>query len=362
MKLTKDQVAQDTDMVFDVHNEDNEQFVSFDLNIYPSDYTLKGLADMWAEKEIEIPEFQRNFVWTIKQSSLLIESFLLGLPVPQVFFYVGEKEKRLVIDGLQRVSSIAFFFEGFFGLENAQGRRQVFRLSGLDEKSPYAKKRYVDLSDEDQRKLRNTVMRVVNIKQLAPSDDDTSMYYVFERLNTGGTPLRPQEIRNCVFSGEIVKELRALNETPEWRAIIGRPKAEKHQRDVEIILRIFSFFNSAESYEKPMKAFLNKAMAENKSATTKSFKNFKAAFSIVTKELLDQVGERPFHVRGPINLAALDSIYYALLPKSKKLPKDLKKKITNLYADESYKQTIFFNTSDTVTVDERLKIATKFLK
>jgi uncharacterized protein with ParB-like and HNH nuclease domain len=144
--LTAEQIEQDADMEFDVDKEDNEHFVSFALNIYPSDYTLKGLADMWKDGEIEVPDFQRNFVWTIKQSSIIIESFLLGLPVPQVFFYVGENEKRMVIDGLQRVSSIVFFFEGYFGLENAQGRRQIFRLSGLDEKSPYAKKRFTDLS------------------------------------------------------------------------------------------------------------------------------------------------------------------------------------------------------------------------
>lgn len=360
--MNEKSIDQDADMEFDVDNEDNEQFVSFDLNIYPSDYTLKGLADMWGDDEIEVPDFQRNFVWTIKQSSLLIESFLLGLPVPQVFFYVGEDERRMVIDGLQRVSSIVFFFEGYFGVENAQGRRQVFRLTGLDENSPYAKKRFIDLSDEDQRKLRNTVMRVVNIKQLAPTNDDTSMYYVFERLNTGGTPLRPQEIRNCVFSGDIVKELRELNALPEWRSVIGRQKPEKHQRDVEIILRTFSFFNAGDEYEKPMKSFLNKAMAENRTAKTKSFRNFQNAFTLVTKELLAQIGEKPFHVRGPINLAALDSVYFALLPKAKKLPANLKDKISALYADEEYRQAIFFNTSDSVTVEKRLDVATKYLK
>lgn len=87
--MTADQIENDSEMEFDVDNEDNEQFVSFDLNIYPSDYTLKGLADMWNDGDIEVPDFQRNFVWSIKQSSLLIESFLLGLPVPQVFLCGG---------------------------------------------------------------------------------------------------------------------------------------------------------------------------------------------------------------------------------------------------------------------------------
>jgi uncharacterized protein with ParB-like and HNH nuclease domain len=302
----------DDEMEVDAGTDDSEHFVPFDLNIYPSDYTLKGLQEMWKDGEIEIPEFQRNFVWTIKQSSLLIESFLLGLPVPQAFFYVSEDERRLVIDGLQRISTIVFFLDGYFGIENSQGRKQVFRLTGLDDKSPYAKKRFEDLSDADQRKLKNTVLRVVNIKQLAPIAGDTSMYYIFERLNTGGTPLRPQEIRNCVFSGGIVSRLRDLNGTRVWRDILGRPKLEKHQRDVEIILRLFAFFSAADKYEKPMKDFLNKAMAQNRAGETKKFNDFFNRFSIVTARLRQELGEKPFHVRGPINLAALDAIYTVL--------------------------------------------------
>ena len=352
----------DTDLDIDVNNEDAEHFVEFDLNIYPSDYTLKGLADMWNDGEIEIPDFQRNFVWTIRQSSLLIESFLLGLPVPQAFFYVDDQERRLVIDGLQRISSIVFFFEGFFGIENAQGKRQVFRLTGLDDDSPYAKKRFVDLSDADQRKLRNTVLRVVNIKQLAPAKNDTSMYYIFERLNTGGTPLRPQEIRNCVFSGDIVKKLRNLNGLPSWRKVLGRPNPEKHQRDVEIILRVFALSSDSSKYEKPMKNFLNVAMAENRSGETRKFENFFVKFQSITEEIVRLLGEKPFHVRGPINLAALDSIYTVLIEGKGAVPSDLRKKVDELYADEQFRESIFFNTSDAVTVKRRLEIARSKIK
>ena len=131
--------------------------------------------------------------------------------MPQLFFYIDDEHRNLVIDGQQRITSVVDFFDGYFGNENAQGRRQVFRLTGLDEDSPFYRKRFGDLDEKDQRKLRNTVLRVVNIRQVAPSDDTTSMYHIFERLNTGGTPLKPQEIRNCVFAGKIVEELRELN-------------------------------------------------------------------------------------------------------------------------------------------------------
>src|SRR5690606_24033393 len=131
----------------------------YDIASYPSDFTLSGIFDMWANRDITIPDFQREFVWTIKQSSLLIESFLLGLPVPPVFFYIDDENKNLVIDGQQRILSTVFYFEGYYGIENIQGRRQVFRLQGLHEKSPYYQKTYNDLPTAAQRKLRNTVLR-----------------------------------------------------------------------------------------------------------------------------------------------------------------------------------------------------------
>jgi uncharacterized protein with ParB-like and HNH nuclease domain len=352
----KEQVDSD-EISVDAEGEDSEHFVAFDLNIYPSDYTLKGIQELWTDGDIEVPDFQRSFVWTIKQSSLLIESFLLGLPVPQAFFFVDEQERRLIIDGLQRISSVVFFLDGYFGSENAQGRKQVFRLTGLDEKSPYWRKRFIDLSESDQRKLKNTVLRVVNIRQLSPQKGDTSMYYIFERLNTGGTPLRPQEIRNCVFSGEIVKELRKLNELKTWRKIIGRPRPEKHQRDVEILLRVFALFVDSQHYEKPMKDFLNKAMLTNKDATTKDWKSFSTLFPAVCERIVEEVGEKPFHVRGPINLAALDSIFTVLLLQPDIGKDKLKAKLESLYSHKEYRQAIFFNTSDNVTVKERLRIA-----
>ena len=225
----------------DVEQEDDESpYVTYEIATYPSDLTLNVIHEMWNDGQIEVPKFQRSFVWTIKQSSQLIESFLLGLPVPQVFLYIDDEHKNLVIDGQQRIKSVIYFFEGYFGEETSHGRRQVFRLQGLDERSPYHKKRFEDLTVVDQRKLRNTVLRAVNIRQLTPKDNSTSAYHIFERLNTGGTPLKAQEIRNCVFHGQIVEELRELNMHKSWRMILGKPNPDKFQKDIELILRVFS--------------------------------------------------------------------------------------------------------------------------
>ena len=96
----------------------------------------------------------------MKQSSLLIKSFLMGLPVPSVFFYIDEQNKNLVIDGQQRILSVIFFFDGYFGAETHQGKRQVFRLAELWKK-PVPQSAFCGLKGSDQRKLRGSVLRAV---------------------------------------------------------------------------------------------------------------------------------------------------------------------------------------------------------
>src|SRR3546814_1503555 len=86
----------------------------------------------------------------------------MGLPVPQALFYVDPENRNLVIDGLQLIMSVVYFFDGYFGEETYQGKKTVFRLTGLSEKSPYAKKTFSDLTDSDKRKLRNRPLRVIN--------------------------------------------------------------------------------------------------------------------------------------------------------------------------------------------------------
>lgn len=175
----------ETELSVEDENEEESVEINYDIASYPSDFTLSGIVQMWKDRDIVIPDYQREFVWTRKQSSLLIHSFLCGLPVPPVFFYVDENKKNLVIDGQQRILSIVFFLEGYFGKESTQGKRQVFRLSGLSEKSPYYNKRFEDLDASDQRNIKQSVLRAINVRQLDPAGESTSAYHIFERLNTG---------------------------------------------------------------------------------------------------------------------------------------------------------------------------------
>lgn len=341
--------------------DENEAAIAYDIASYPSDLTLSVVKEMWANGDILIPEFQRNFVWSITQSSLLIESFLLGLPVPQVFFYVDEINKSQVIDGQQRIMSVVYFLDGFFGSESIQGKKQVFRLQGLDDKSPFAKKRFEDLSESHQRKLKSSVLRAINIRQLNPGGEATSVYHIFERLNTGGTPLKPQEIRNCVFRGELVRILRELNQDKNWRKILGKATFDRHQKDVELVLRIFGLAYFFDDYEKPMKEFLNRTMNREKNGSSIEIKNFAAAFPKIAETIVSSFGERPFHVRGPLNSSALDAVFATLLQAKKVLPANLSERYVQLKQDKTFTETTFYSTSDLSVVKRRFETTRNYL-
>lgn len=341
--------------------EEPEAFISYDIASYPSDLTLSVLSEMWKNGDIVIPEFQRNFVWNISQSSLLIESFLLGLPVPQVFFYVDEDNKNLVIDGQQRLLSVVYFLDGYFGSESIHGKKLVFRLSGLDERSPYAKKRFVDLDEGSQRKLKNAVLRAINIRQLNPKEEHTSIYHIFERLNTGGTPLKPQEIRNCVFRGGFASLLREWNADGNWREILGKETFDKHQKDVELLLRVFALSQTWAKYEKPMKEFMNVAMDNNSSGTSQRVKWFAERFTQATKLVVEKLGPKPFHIRGPLNSSALDSVLCTVIENLDKLPADFGERYKKLKADDDFRKATFYGTSDVVVLQTRFKVAHKYL-
>ena len=342
--------------------DEDDVSITYDIATYPSDFTLSGIAQMWKDKDIVIPDFQREFVWSKKQASLLIDSFLCGLPVPSVFFYIDDDNKNLVIDGQQRILSSVYFFEGLFGEESTHGKRDVFRLTGLDPKSKYHNKKFDELDEVDQRKLKQAVLRAVNIRQLSPVNSNTSAYHIFERLNTGGTPLKPQEIRNCVFRGELCNKFKELNKDLNWRKILGKSTLDKHNKDVELILRVFSLLDEIKNYEKPMKEFLNKAMKEHQKGDTDKYKNFIDLFPKVTQLIVSKLGEKPFHLRGPINISALDSIICIILENFNNIDSSkLLENYNRLKSEERFSELTVISTTDTSVIQDRFKLVKSLL-
>lgn len=339
---------------------DDEPFVEFDISVTPVDSSLSLLSEQLDNGDMIIPFYQRNFVWKIEQASRLIESFIIGLPVPQIFLYVNDDVIMEVIDGQQRLMSIKYFMDGYFG-EPKTDKRQVFRLKGLSEASSLNGRTFAELSSKDQRKLRNSTLRAIHIKQLSPSRRNDCVFHIFERLNTGGTQLKPQEIRNAVYRGTIVKSLQELNTGTGWMSALKIKVNDKHQRDMELILRIFALFEDWNQYEKPMVRFLNQAMSENREFDSSKSRRFYDRFPIVMSEIATRINA-PFRPRGVVNMAVMDSVVVSLLEHNDFNFEKLSVTYDALLADADFQRTTAMSTADAVVLKERFHIAKRYFE
>jgi hypothetical protein len=343
--------------------DDESSLATYEVLTYPADWTLEVLVDKWRKGQIAIPKFQRQFVWNQVQASKLIESFLLGLPVPAIFLYSDPDDPNLlVVDGQQRIKSIAYYFEGYFG-EESLGRRPVFRLSGLDRKSPFSGLTYTELAVADPSayaKLTDSVLRAFVIKQLNPADN-TSIFLVFERLNTGGTVLSQQEIRNCIYEGPFNDLLLDLNNDLNWRSIFGKKRKDKRQRDVELILRFLALSFNAANYDRPMKNFLSDFMRENRRATEARQTEFASVFADTVAAIRSSLGPKPFHIRTGLNAAVFDAVSAAFSSHLGDIPADMDNRFDHLLADERFLELVSAHTTDKEVVEQRLLTTAKRL-
>ena len=347
--------------------EDREvSLPSYEILTYPADFTLEVLVDKWNKGEIRVPRFQRRFVWTQAQSSKLIESFLLGLPVPPVFFYQDRDDScLLVVDGQQRLRSIVYFFSGLFGDSTSGKKTSSFNLIGLDEHSSFREVTYQQLKSSNQsafNRLQNSVLRSFVMKQLDPADD-TSIFQVFERLNTGVVVLQGQEIRNCIFDGPFNNLLMEINKHAAWRQVVGNRNADKRMRDIELILRFLALFGNLKHYEKPMKKFLNDFMKANRSLQGKRLEQFRNLFEQTTDAVVKYLGARPFHIHRGLNAAVYDSVFVAFARNlgnvdaanvTEAAIKRIRSRFDKLVTDESYLVWVSSHTTDVDVVPKRI--------
>ena len=322
----------------------------YTINSYPTDPTLEVLFMRWQRSEIQIPKFQRGWVWSHTQASQLIESFLLGLPVPGIFLYrETPSQQLLVIDGQQRLRAAWGFFEG--KLPNVPD----FYLRDVDPR--WEGKRYNDLVEPDRIRFRDAVLRAIIVEQTAPNDN-SSIYHIFERLNTGGTHLNPQEVRNSASHGPFNQLITGLNNNRPWREIFGRPTPDTRMRDVELIVRFFALFDDSEKYAKPMKTFLNDYMKRHQKE--ESDQPYRRNFECAVNRVVAALGPRPFHVRRGLNAAVFDSVMIAFA-RSENTPDDIDTRWANLLGNPSYDDATRSSTTDVDTVKRRIEIATQIL-
>ena len=276
--------------------------IRYIITSYGADMPVDGLIKRLDREDIFIPDFQRNFVWTLAQASRFVESLLSGLPVPGIFlFKEPETQKLMVVDGQQRLQSLRKFYKGHFG-------EKKFKLIGVGPE--FENRTYDDISASDRIRLDDSIIHATIFQQAEPGNDRSSIYSVFERLNTGGTPLTQQEIRACVYRGKLDKLLSELAEDPSWRELYGKKNSRK--KDEEIILRFFSLYFNLERYDRSMKQFLNLFMDENRNPEREREDDLRKLFTNTVKVAAKNLTRKAFRPERAFNVAVADAALVGL--------------------------------------------------
>ncbi|WP_407572251.1 DUF262 domain-containing protein [Deinococcus altitudinis] len=384
-------IENDKSWFFDDEPEDSGYSIKeYDITAAPNDFNIKSLYEFLDSGVIVIPSFQRNFVWDIRRASKLMESIIIGLPIPQIFLYEEAKNKFMVIDGQQRLMSIYYFVKQRFPRKEKRSElRRIFDSNGkipediihddnyftkfnlkLDEvgapKSPFHNLNYETLDDTKFTFQMRTVRNII-VKQNLPDDDSSSIYELFNRLNTGGVNLRPQEIRASLYHSDFYNMLYKLNSNDDWRMILGMPEPDINMKDIEIILRGFAMLTDMDAYRSSMQKFLNSYSRKAKRINSDSIDLLNRIFLKFIEES-KKLGNEPFSSqRGKFNISLYDAVFVAVC-KSAYLEKDATlvdinmDSFNELKSDGDFNEATLYAAAGTGKILRRLEIAQSILE
>lgn len=349
----------------------------FNINSWGADLSFRELIAMYDENDLIKPTLQRKYVWKIEEASRLIDSILLGLPIPSIFL-AKKDEKRLIIDGYQRIKTVYDYVNGIFTKNN-----KIFKLSNSKIiNARWRGKSFLELSDDEQRRIKNTTIHAIIFEQKKP-DNDSGMYQIFERINTSGRTLYPQEIRNCIYQGLYNDLLMELNKNPKWREILNCDE-DSRMNDVENILRYFAIRNisNTDDYNKNqivLKKFLNDNMALNSNLSLEQYEIYKAEFDSVIDKVYEYLGLKAFNnisetkdIDGRVLFSNKfvkkfhPTIFEAIMLSFQfGIEKDLKfenmnEKHLQLLNDQDFKDATTIRTTNIENIKKRVSLATKY--
>ena len=277
------------------------------IKVDQQNVNLGFLIEMLENDEIDLmPDFQREMdLWDKTQKSQLIESLLLGLPLPSFYFSVDDKtDKWLIVDGLQRLCT----FRDFIIKKNLS-------LTGLEFLNDFQGKTYNDLSREEKRKISGAKINFYVIEKQTPPD---VKFLIFKRVNTGGLVLTPQEMRHALNQGIPAEFIKELAKVKEFKTTTCDSVKTKRMEDRDFANRFVAFYllGYEDNYEGELDKFLNDGMERLASIEDKERHEIKKAFKKSMKLSFDIFGDDAFRKRynieeprrRPISKAVYDTI------------------------------------------------------
>lgn len=374
----------------ELEEQDDGYVEEYDITAAPNDFNIRTIFDFIESGAVRIPGFQRNYVWDQRRASKLIESIIIGLPIPQIFLYEESRNNFLVIDGQQRLMTIYYFIKQRFPKkEKRAALRAIFSEHGkipdeilhndeyfskfnlrLIAKLPDVPNKFNKLNHStlgefktqfDLRTIRNVI-----IKQNVPQDDDSSIYEIFNRLNSGGINLKPQEIRASLYHSDFYAMLGRINLNPSWRRLLGLEDPDLHMKDIEILLRSFAMLIEGSIYKPSMTKFLNNFSKNSKAIDDERIKyleNLFESFIDCCKELPDEA----FLSKSlKFNISLFDSTFAAIcgtvFPDREFVSEPINhEKLIQLQNDNEFTEASKSDTASKTNVEKRLLKARDYL-
>lgn len=214
------------------------------IEFYLTEYSIELLANKMNKGEFVIPSYQRAYTWEHDRKSRFIESLVIGLPIPFLFFWEMPNGKLEIVDGSQRLRSIEEFVLGDLRLGELDG---LTALSGF---------KFSDLPESRQRKINNRSIRGIVLNEHA---DEQARFDMFERINTGSKIANKAEVRRGALTGPFMDMIIALAVTPEFTALAPVSKKDLDERErEELVARFFAYSGGLNDYrDRPSEFIFN---------------------------------------------------------------------------------------------------------
>lgn len=339
------------------------------IKIDRDQYSVFELKRRFDKKTIVLdPDFQREFVWSPKQKSELIESVLMGIPLPLIYLVEREDGKLAVVDGRQRLTTFFDFLDG------------KFRLSELRILKDISNKKFNELDGKYQKFQSDFEDFQLIVQTIKPPTPDRIKFDIFDRVNRGGTNLNNQEMRNALYLGRSTRLLNRLAKRREFLDATGNSVKPKRMKDKYIILRFLAFYllksgtlkdknNMEIDYKSDMEDLLGKTMEYLNTIDDKTEKDLEEIFIFSMKNAFLIFGENAFRIpsnasiRRPVSMTLFECLSYFFSKDNWIIYKDkIKVKVKELFNDSDFKKSLTSSVDSSAMVKKRFEYMDKLIE
>lgn len=343
-------------------SEEDNTYTNSEIKVERGQFSIFEMKRKRDKKQLILdPDFQRLGVWKPKQRSELIESVIMGIPLPLIYLAENEDGTLVVVDGRQRLSALFDFLDN------------KYQLTGLNIIKDLNRRNFANIDTKYQSKLEDYQ---IIFHKIQPPTGERVKFDIFDRVNRGGTRLNNQEMRNSLYQGKSTKFIKDLANSSHFKKATNESLSDKRMKDRYAILRYLSFYmwksekkrsESKIEYKSDIDDFLARNMKFLNIANDIFLSDLEKNFNTAMKKAFYIFEGNAFRInyssnkKSPINMALFESLGYFLTKLEIEINEQNKKIITEklknyIHQDEEFKSSI------TYTIDSNKSVSKRFEK